>query len=108
MFCPAVLQENAIEKHVIETKQEFKEQEQKEWITHVQNLAKQDIFYYNFRKSESEIVHMPDDIWEQLPQSFPDEGRDLARQLMNHSAVSWRMGIFRLTITELKMQSARL
>ena len=74
---------DAVEKHVIETKQEFKEQEQKEWITHVQNLAKQDIFYYNFRKSESEVVHMPDDIWEQLPQSFPDEGRDLARQLMN-------------------------
>ena len=74
---------DAVEKHIIESKQKFKAEEEKEDLEHVQYLVSQGVHYYNFRNSESETTPIPDDIWEQLPQTYPDEGSTIAKKLMN-------------------------
>ena len=85
---------DTIEKHIVESKTEFKETERKEDLHHVKTLAKQGVHYYNFRESESEVTSLPDDIWEQLPQSYPFEGREIAKKLMNERLLAKNKAFF--------------
>ncbi len=74
---------DTVEQHIIDSKCTYRQTELQEALRHVHQLAEDGIYYYNFRDSEIEHARIPDEIWAQLPQSYPENGKDLLCKLLD-------------------------